>query len=89
MYSVYLGVDGKVRRLRNFFADWSGSERWAQLNGPRPVSNDEPENRKTGVLYNLERLKIYQTELTGAVSFYLSQGALEGEFAYLISPKIH
>ena len=79
-YSVYLGVDGEGRRQRRFFPDRLDGERFLAERNTTPIPIGELWERKTEILYNLERLRPVRTSLTDVVTFYLShQGSVLGQ----------
>ncbi|MGA7726660.1 MAG: hypothetical protein WCA95_15390, partial [Opitutaceae bacterium] len=73
-YSVYLGVDGEGRRQRRFFRDRSDCERFLEERNKTPLPIGELWDRRTEILYNLERLRTVKTSLTDVVTFYLTNG---------------
>jgi site-specific recombinase XerD len=78
-YSVYLGAEGDLRRQRRFFRDRPDAERFLDQRKKTPLPVGELWDRKTEILYNLERLRPLGTSLTDVVSFYLeNQGSVLG-----------
>ena len=56
-YSVYLGVDQEGRKKRRFFKDLSDAETFQGTRIANPESVGQLLERKTELLYSLERLK--------------------------------
>jgi integrase len=71
-YSVYLGLDGAGKRRRKFFTKREDAEKHVHVDGLQPVSVEELWERKTELVYNLERLRPFGISLTDVVSFYLN-----------------
>ena len=78
-YSVYLGVDGEGRKLRRFFHDRTEANRYLGERDKTPLPIGELWDRRAEILYNLERLRPANTNLTDVVTFYLDrQGSTMG-----------
>jgi len=73
-YSIYLGVDSEGRKQRRFFRHQNDAERFLDERSKTPLPIGELMDRKTEILYNLERLNTVNGSLTDVVSFYLKHG---------------
>jgi len=73
-YSVYLGVDGEGRRQRRFFRGLKDGERFWDERNKTPLPVGELWDRRTEILYNLERLRRMKTSLTDVVTYFLTHG---------------
>jgi hypothetical protein len=79
-YSVYLGVDGEGRRQRRFFRELKDGEEFLSKQNQTPLPIGELWDRRSEVLYNLDRIRPLGTTLTDVVSFYLeNQGSVLGQ----------
>jgi site-specific recombinase XerD len=72
-YTVYLGVDGTGNRVRRFFPDLTDAKRYLDQHDNTPIPIGELWERKAEILYALERLRPYGTNLVEVVSYYLEQ----------------
>ena len=70
-YSVYLGVNHEGRRQRRFFRQLSDAETFRWTHSANPVHVGELLERKTELLYCLERLKSMGVTLVEVVDYYL------------------
>ena len=73
-YSLYLGVDGEGRKQRRFFRHRSDAEKFLSQRNQTPLPIGELWERRTEILYNLDRLRVLPTSLTDVVTFYLANG---------------
>jgi hypothetical protein len=79
-YSVYLGVDGDGRRQRRFFRELKDGEEFISKRNQTPLPIGELWDRRSEILYNLDRLRPLRTNLTEVVSFYLeNHGSVIGQ----------
>jgi integrase len=79
-YSVYLGKDENGKRRRKFFKDRAEAEKYVHVEGLQPITVDELWERKSELIYNLERLRPFGVSVTDVVTFYLShQGSVMGQ----------
>ena len=69
-YSVYLGTQGELRRQRRFFVHRDDAERFVAKHTATPIPIGELWERKAEILYALERLRPFGTNLTDAVKIY-------------------
>ncbi len=69
---MYLGTEGNQRRQRRFFVHRSDAEKFVSQRTTTPVPIGELWERKSEILYSLERLRPIGTNLADVVSFYLS-----------------
>jgi site-specific recombinase XerD len=73
-YSLYLGVDGEGRKQRRFFRRRPDAEKFRAERNQTSLPVGELWERRTEILYNLERLRVVPTSLTDVVTFYLANG---------------
>src|ERR1035437_88603 len=66
------GTDGAGRRQGRFFTDRSEAEKHSRTHDHRPLSVDGLWERKLELLYNLERLRTVNTNLTDVVTLFLN-----------------
>lgn len=71
-YSVYLGKQGDQRRQRRYFVNRSDAERFLSEKDTTPLPIGELWERRTEILYNLDRLRPTKSSLTDVVSYYLT-----------------
>ena len=72
-YSLYLGTDGNGRRQRRFFVQRSDAERFLNERNTTSLPIGELWDRRTEILYNLDRLRPVGVTLTDVVSHFLDQ----------------
>ena len=68
-YSVYLGSQGELRRQRLFFVHRDDAGKFVAQRTTTPIPIGELWERKAEILYALERLRPFGTNLTDAVTF--------------------
>jgi hypothetical protein len=73
-YSVYPGLDGNGKLQRRFFRQQTDAERFLVEQNKTSLPLDEIFDRKSEIIYNLERLNGVNGSLTDVVSFYLKHG---------------
>lgn len=73
-YSLYLGRVGETRRQRRFFRHRSDAEKFLADVTQTSLPVGELWDRRTEILYNLDRLRNVPTSLTDVVTFYLANG---------------
>jgi len=73
-YSLYLGVDGEGRKQRRFFRQGSDAGKILSQRNRTSLPIGELWERRTEILYNLDRLRNVPTTLTDVVTFYLANG---------------
>lgn len=71
-YSVYLGKEGDQLRQRRFFVNRSEAEKFVEERNTTPLPIGELWDRRTEILFNLERLRSVKSSLTDVVTFYLT-----------------
>lgn len=72
-YTVYLGVNEAGDRVRKFFPDLADAKRYLDQHDTTPLPIGELWDRRTEILYNLDRLRPTGTSLTDVVSHFLNQ----------------
>jgi integrase len=70
-YSVYLGKQGDQLRKRRFFVNRSDAEKFVEERNQTPLPIGELWERRTEILFNLERLRSVKSSLTDVVTYYL------------------
>ena len=71
-YSVYLGKQGDQRRQRRFFVNRSDAEKFVEERDTSPLPIGELWERRTEILFNLDRLRNVKSSLTEVVTYYLT-----------------
>jgi len=77
-YSVYLGVNHEGRKERRFFKHLPDAEIYQRTHNANPLLFGELLERKTELLYCLERLKSMRVTLVEVVDYYLHHRANKG-----------
>jgi len=77
-YSVYLGVDADGRKQRRFFKQLPDAEKCVRSHNKNPLAVGELLDRKTEILYCLERLREVNVPLMEVVDFYFRHRATKG-----------
>lgn len=73
-YSRYLGTVGEARRQRRFFRRRPDAEKFLANLTQTSLPVGELWDRRTEILYNLERLRNVSISLTDVVTVYLANG---------------
>jgi len=71
-YSVYLGKQGDQRRRRRFFVNRSDAETFLRERNQTPLPIGELWDRRTEILFNLDRLRNVKSSLTDVITHYLT-----------------
>ncbi len=71
-YSVYLGKQGDQRRQRRFFVNRLDAEKFVEERETSPLPIGELWERRTEILFNLDRLRNVKSSLTDVVTYYLT-----------------
>lgn len=69
---MYLGTDGDQRRQRRFFVHRSDAEKFVEERTKTSLPIGELWDRRTEILFNLERLRPVKSSLTDVVTYYLT-----------------
>jgi hypothetical protein len=77
-YSVYLGVNAEGVKQRRFFKHLPDAQKFLTSHNTNPLPVGELLERKTEILYCLERLRMVGATLVEVVDFYMLHRANKG-----------